>query len=258
MILDVNAYLGPFAFRALRRDDAPGLLSRMDAKGIDRAAVSSALAITYRNVQPANERLAADVRGRDDRFIPIAVLNPAYAGWEDDLRACRDLGFRGLRIYPKWHGYSLSDPACLDLVDAATEAGMPITIPIRVEDVRNQALLTDVAEVPLAEIAALVAARPKARFVLLNGVGFINGPLGRAGALPDNYLIEISRPTSIPTDEVGRLLTALGPGRLAFGTGMPFQYPDIALLKLELLRASDADKARITWGNAAAWLGLGG
>jgi predicted TIM-barrel fold metal-dependent hydrolase len=258
MILDVNAYLGPFAFRALRHDDAAGLLARMDAKGIGQAVVSSALAITYRNTQPANERLAAEVKGRADRLIPFAVINPAYAGWEDDLRACRELGFRGLRLYPKWHGYALSDAACLELVDAATALGMPISIPIRVEDVRNQSWLVDVPEVPLADVAALVAARPNARFIILNGAGFAGGALGRKGALPANYLIEISRMDSVLTDEIGRLAASLGADRLAFGTGAPFHYPDLALLKLEVLRASEADKARIARGNAAAWLGLDG
>ncbi len=81
MIVDVNAYLGPFAFRQLGHNTAEGLLRLMDAKGIGRAWVSSAAAITYRNVQPANEELAADVRKHRDRLVPLAVINPFYAGW---------------------------------------------------------------------------------------------------------------------------------------------------------------------------------
>lgn len=258
MILDVNAYLGPFAFRPLRHNTGPALVALMDAKGIDRAVVSSASAITYRNTQAGNEEVAAEVAGRGDRLIPFAVINPSYAGWRDDLHACRDLGFRGLRLYPKWHGYALADTACLDLVDAATEMGMPISIPMRVEDVRNRSWLVEVPEVPLAEVAALVAARPNARFLLLNGAGYANGPLGRKDSgLPANYLIEISRMDSVLTDEIGRLVAGLGADRLAFGTGMPFHYPDPALLKLEVLRVVDADRRRIAWSNAAEWLKLG-
>ena len=61
MIIDANAYLGFFAFRQIRHNKADALLKLMDEKGIDRAMVSSASAITYRNVQPANEELAAAV-----------------------------------------------------------------------------------------------------------------------------------------------------------------------------------------------------
>jgi hypothetical protein len=37
MLIDVNAYLGHFAFRQLRHNDPDGLLRLMDAKGIDKA-----------------------------------------------------------------------------------------------------------------------------------------------------------------------------------------------------------------------------
>ena len=49
MMIDVNAYLGPFAFRRLRHNTAASLLALMDCKKIDKAVVSSAAAITYRN-----------------------------------------------------------------------------------------------------------------------------------------------------------------------------------------------------------------
>ena len=76
MIIDVNAYLGPFAFRRLRNNTAASLLKLMDAKAIDRAVVSSATAITYRNAQSGNEELAEQVKPYRDRLIPFAVINP--------------------------------------------------------------------------------------------------------------------------------------------------------------------------------------
>src|SRR5262249_9096363 len=88
MILDVNAYLGHFPFRRLRHNTAGALLGLMDAKSIDRAVVSSAAAITYRNPQSGNEELAEEVARHRDRLIPFAVINPFYAGWRDDLDAC--------------------------------------------------------------------------------------------------------------------------------------------------------------------------
>ena len=41
-----------------------------------------------------------------------------------------------------------------------------------------------------------------------------------------------------------------------FGTGMPFNYPDPALVKLEVLDADEADKEKIRSQNAMAWLRL--
>ena len=256
MIIDVNAYLGHFAFRPLRHNTASALLRLMDAKKIDKAVVSSASAITYRNTQAGNEEVAAEVEGHRDRLIPFAVINPFYAGWRDDLKACHEaFGMRGLRLYPGWHNYRLSDRPCLDLVDAATELGWIVSIPIRVEDVRQRSWLVDVPEVPLAEIASLVASRPRARFVLLNGMGYVNSPLGRKGGdLPANYLIELSRMDSLLANEIGQLVANLGADRVVFGTGMPFNVPDPALLKMEVLAATEGEKEKIYGRNAARWL----
>lgn len=255
MILDVNAYLGPFAFRRLRHQSAAALLRVMDSRRIDRAIVSSAAAITYRNAQPGNEDVASEAGRHRDRLLPFAVINPAYAGWRDDLEACRDLGMKGLRLYPRWHGFDLSSGPSLELIDRATEHGMIISIPIRVEDHRQRSWLVDVPDVPLADLVALVKSRPQARFHFVNGIGFVNSPLGRKdNGLPANYRIEISRLNVILNDEIQHLVANLGPNRLVFGTGIPFSYPDPALARMELL-APDAElRERILWRNAAEWL----
>jgi hypothetical protein len=256
MIIDVNAYLGHYAFRQLRHNTAESLLRLMDARKIDRAVVSSASAIAYRNAQSGNEEVDGEVKAHRDRLIPFAVINPAYAGWEDDLKTCHEKsGMRGLRLYPGWHNYKLSDPRCLDLVRAAAARGLVISIPIRVEDPRERSWLVDVPDLSLDDVATLIRTCPEARFLLLNGIGYIRSPLGRPGdGLPANYRIEISRLTAFLEDELGTLVKALGADRIVFGTGMPFSYPDPALLKLGVLAASPEQKERIAWRNATEWL----
>src|SRR5262249_14357891 len=157
----------------------------------DRAVVSSASAITYRNAQAGNEDLAAEVKPHGDRFLPFAVLNPAYAGWHDDLKICHEeFGMKGIRLYPKWHSYTLSSAACFALVPPAADRHMVVSIPIRVEDARQRSWLVDVPDVPLDELVALVKAVPGARFHLLNGLGYLGSPLGRRdNGLPANYCI---------------------------------------------------------------------
>ena len=84
-----------------------------------------------------------------------------------------------LRLYPTWHNYSLSSPCRRELVNAAAERGSVISIPIRVEDNRERSWLPDIPDVLLEEIVELVKACPKARFILLNGIGYVGCPLGR-------------------------------------------------------------------------------
>ncbi len=258
MIIDVNAYLGHFAFRRLRHNTAASLLALMDAKKIDKALVSSAAAITYRNAQAGNEEVAEETKGHRDRLIPFAVINPFYADWQNDLKICHeDFGMKGLRLYPKWHNYSLSGPDCRALINAATERGMVISIPIRVEDNRERSWLLNIPDIPLEEIFELVKAQPKSRFLLLNGLGYTGSPLGRKNnGLPANYAIELSRLSAVLANEIGQLITNLGADRLMFGTGMPFNYPDPALVKLEVLDATEPDKEKIRSQNAASWLRL--
>jgi len=258
MIIDVNAYLGHFAFRRLRHNTAASLLTLMDSKKIDKAVVSSAAAITYRNPQAGNEEVAEEVKGHRDRLIPFAVVNPFYAGWQDDLKICHEeFGMTGLRLYPKWHNYTLSSPSCRELVTGATERGMTVSIPLRAEDNRERSWLLNVPDIPLEEIVELVKACSKARFILLNGLGYTGSLLGRKdNGLPPNYAIELSRLSAVLANEIGQLITNLGADRIMFGTGMPFNYPDPALVKLEVLDATEADKDKIRSQNAATWLRL--
>jgi predicted TIM-barrel fold metal-dependent hydrolase len=134
---------------------------------------------------------------------------------------------------------------------------MPVSIPIRVEDRRQQSWLVDVPDVDLEEIAGLVKACPQAQFILVNGSGFVSSSLGRkASGLPSNYVIDTSLLSAVMANELGQLLANLGEDRLVFGTGIPFHYPGPALAKLEVLEASDAVKQKIRQLNAARLLRL--
>ena len=257
-MIDVSAYLGHFAFRQIRHNTGAGLVRFMDRFGIDRAVVGSAAAITYRNPQPGNEEVAGEVEGHGSRLIPFAVLSPAYAGWQDDLKICHEqFGMKGLRLYPKWHNYTLADPRCRALVNAAAERRMVVSIPVRVEDRRQQGWLVDIPDLEMDEIAGLIRACPQARFIVANGSGIADSVLGRKNSgMPDNYAVDISRLSVEFANELGQLLEILGEDRLLFGTGMPFHYPGPAMAKIEILQASDAVKAKIRAGNAARWLDL--
>jgi uncharacterized protein len=257
-VIDVNAYLGHFAFRQLRHNSADGLLRLMDRKRIEKAVVSSASAITYRNAQSGNEEVAAEVKAHRDRLIPFAVINPAYSDWRHDLRVCQEeFGMRGLRLYPNWHRYKLDGVECLELVRAATARKMPVSIPFRVEDRRQQSWLVDVPDVSQQDAIALVRAMPDARFIFGNGSGFTSSALGRKeNGLPLNYWIEISLLTALVANEIGQLIRNIGEDRILFGSGMPFHYPDGALLKVEVLDVPAAMKEKIARGNAKRLLSL--
>jgi predicted TIM-barrel fold metal-dependent hydrolase len=257
-MIDANAYLGHFAFRPLRHNTGAGLVRLMDRFHIHRALVSSAASLTYRNPQAGNEELAAQVEAHRSRLIPLAVLNPTYADWQYDLQVCQEqFGMKGVRLFPHWHNYSLTDPRCRELVMAATERHMVIGLPVRIEDRRQGSWLVDIPDLENAEIIPLLRACPQARFVIENGRGFAGSPLGRRDSgLPANYLLDMGRINVEFENELGQLVANLGEDRLVFGTGMPFHYPGPALTRLQMLEAPAAAKHKISELNAAGWYQL--
>lgn len=257
MLIDVNAYLGPWPFRRLRHNTASALLRLMDRKGIDEAWVSSAAAVLYKNPQPANADLAAVIRNHRDRFVPFAVINPTYADWEYDLQECVDaFGCRGIRLYPHYHNYSLTSAACRELVAAAAERNLIVSVPLRAVDSRQRHWLVNFGDLRPADLVPLVRRFPNARFVLLNGIGYTGSELGRTDPdLPANYWIGLSRLTALIQAEIRVLLDNLGRSRLLFATGVPFKYADPALVKLEVLDATRAEREAIRWKNARRLIG---
>lgn len=260
MIIDANAYMGHWPFRPLRHNTADGLLRLMDQHGIDRAVVSSIHAIFYRNSQAGNEELSVQIRPHRDRLIPFATLNPTYVGWREDLhRCCEDLGMKGLRLFPYYHDYVLTEERSLALIGEATERGLPLALPIRVVDMRQRHWMDTLKNLSLSEIEAVVRQCPETTFLILEGVGVEHSALAKDEDLQrSNVLFEISRMTSVLQKTLPELLHAVGPSKLVFGTGMPFKYPRPALLKMELLDAEETVKEQIFHANMARVLGLDG
>ena len=253
MIIDVNTYIGHWAFRQVPQHTAEALVRRLDVHGINRAVVASTHGILYKNVHPANEELSAQTGPYRDRLIPFATLNPTFPGWREDLRRCaQDLDLRGIRLYPQYHGYNLTDEAGLALVDAATELGWAVQVPMRVVDRRQRHAWDLAQDIRPGEFEKAFTMRPQARWMVLNGLGF-DGIRLAAGA---QVLIEISRMTSVLQQNIPALIETSGAGHLAFGTGMPFKVPEPALLKLDVLDAPRETVEAIAWRNAAQMLGL--
>jgi predicted TIM-barrel fold metal-dependent hydrolase len=278
MVLDINAYVGHWPFKQLQYNSCSKLLDRMDRFGVDSSVISNLNGIFYKNTQSANEELYNELRSENrfkGRFIPFAVINPIYAGWRDDLELCLGkMGMKGLRLYPQYHDYEMTDPSLTELVKLARDRGVPVAFDIRMVDSRqrswmdiplfdyNAAVKRDIIfkEWSLKNIIPVLREVPDAKYIVVN--------LANSLALNDEELGIINK-SDILFDTSGReirgddslseLLKRFGREKFAFGTHAPLLDYVTGRLRIESMTPEEADepvKELLRSGNAKRILGL--
>lgn len=261
MLIDINANTGHWPFRHTGGGTCRLLLDDMNRYGVEISVISNMNGIFYKDTQAANEELYEEViseRKFSDRFIPFGVINPIYAGWKNDVDTCRNkYGFRGIRLYPKYHDYDITDPSCIELVKYARDSGLIIALTIRMVDSRPRAWMDLATEWSLADVLPLIRMIPDARYFILNvSGGMMLKDEDTALIKGSEVLFDTSgRNVSAP----GELLKKYGNNKFAFGTHSPILDYLTGLLRIESLRESEADeplKEMLRSGNARRFLGI--
>jgi uncharacterized protein len=278
MLLDINSYVGHWPFKQLRYNTCTSRLERMNMFGVDVSVISNLNGVFYKNTQSANAELYDELKSDrrfSSRFIPFAVINPIYAGWRDDLEICtKKMGMKGLRLYPQYHDYGLTDPSLIELVKVARDRGLPVAIDIRMVDSRqrswmdiptfdyNATVKTDIIlkEWKLQNIVPIIREVPDAKYIIVN--------LANSIKLNSDEL-ELFKKTDLLFDTSGRnlrgddtlseLLKRFGKEKFAFGTHSPVLDYLTGRLRIESMNASAADeetKELLRSGNARRMLGL--
>jgi len=278
MLLDINSYVGHWPFKQLKFNTCASRLERMNRFGVDLSVISNLNGIFYKNTQPANVELYNELKSDrqfSSRFIPFAVINPIYAGWRDDLENCvTKMGMKGIRLYPQYHDYEITDPRIIELVKVARDKGIPVAIDIRMVDSRqrswmdipvfdyNSPLKTDIIfrEWDLQKVIPIIREVPDAKFIIVN--------LANSISLVDEDM-ELIRKANVVFDTSGRaimgdnelsvLLMRFGREKFAFGSHSPVLDYLTGLLRIESMNSAEADeetKELLRSGNAARILGI--
>lgn len=245
MLVDVNAYVGHWPFLQLQYNNCEGLLGRMNRFAVDITVVSNINGIFYKNTQSANEELYNELRSNRlfaDRFIPFAVINPVYAGWKDDLQVCLEkFGMKGVRLYPQYHDYQLSDPSCVALLKYARDIEIPVALSLRMVDYRQRSWIDVTKEWALKDVMPALRQVPEGRYLIVN--------LANSLSVGDEDLALINKATVL-MDTSGRavgnpssLFARFGKNKLAFGTHAPVLDYLTGLLRIESMREAEADNA---------------
>ncbi|HQG76305.1 MAG TPA: hypothetical protein PLS58_02375 [Bacteroidales bacterium] len=261
MLIDVSANIGHWPFRQTGLKTCRELLGNMDRYGVETSVISNMNGIFYKDSHAANEELYREISSEKrfrGRFVPFAVINPLYAAWRHDLLVCsRELKFKGLRLYPQYHDYEITDPACIDMVRCARDEGMVIALTVRMVDSRLRSWMDLSSEWILKDVIPLIREVPDARYMILNVSG---------GIMLNDEDTALIRGTDMIFDTSGRnisdlgsLLKKYGNDKFAFGTHSPMLDYLTGLLRIEALADNEADESTremLRSGNAKRLLGI--
>jgi uncharacterized protein len=278
MLLDINAYVGHWPFKQLQYNTCGLLLDRMNTFGVDVSVISNVNGIFYKNTQSANEELYDQIKSDNrfkDRFIPFAVINPIYAGWRDDFEVCiKRMGMKGIRIFPQYHDYELTDPSLIELVKLARDHGLPVSLDIRMVDSRQRSWMdipkfnpaTDLKidvitkEWKLSNIVPLINEVPDAKFIIVNlanGIDLSEEEMKLI--IKADILFDTSGRVIRGDNILGELLKRFGKEKFAFGTHSPILDYLTGRLRIESMSEAEADestKEMLRSGNARRILGM--
>jgi predicted TIM-barrel fold metal-dependent hydrolase len=261
MLLDINASVGHWPFQHHNYNTCGSLLARMNRYGVNVSVISNMNGIFYKNTQSANEELYAELNSEKrfrNRFIPFGVINPIYAGWKDDLEICSTrFGMKGIRLYPLYHDYDLTDPACVELVKKARDRDLVVAFTLRVVDSRPRSWMDIEAEWLLKDIMPIVKAVPDAKYMILNVANSMDLDQNDAAVLKKASLIMDTSGRALSNP--GELLKKFGKDKFAFGTHSPILDYLTGRLRIESLRETEADettKEMLRSGNAKRMLGI--
>ena len=261
MLFDINAYVGHWPFKQLEYSTCAKMLERMDRFGVQQAVISNLSGIFYKNTQSANEELYDEINSESrfkDRFIPFAVINPIYAGWKDDFEtSCGRMGMKGIRLYPLYHDYGLTEPSLIELVTMAKDKGLPVALTLRMVDERQRSWMDIEQEWDLKDVIPIIKAVPDAKYMILNIANSTELNDEDAGLIKKGNILIDTSGRSIT--DLGEMIRLYGRDKFAMGTHAPILDYLTGILRIESLRDSEADEETrelLRSGNAKRFLNL--
>lgn len=212
---------------------AERLLRDMDSAEVDKACL---VAVSGLNENEDVEQIA---RAHPDRFVPIASVNPAAWGTEDEarvaVRQAADRGFAGIKLHPRLHRYDAAAPQCLAALRAAGEAGVPAFVCTLFR--RTGAPVPSAADT----VDLLANAAPETTLVLLHGGGTEALDLFELVRMHSHLRLDLSftllRYAGSSLDADLRFLVEHLDQRLVVGSDYPDYLPSEAFLRFHALTA---------------------
>jgi predicted TIM-barrel fold metal-dependent hydrolase len=242
LIENCHAHIGSSYNHPTDRSDAESLVQGMDRLGIDRACVSSSLALGP-DVRTGNNDVLRAIDQFPDRIVGAAVINPRYPDEIDGelYRMFECQGVRMIKVHPESHAYPIDGAAYAPAWTFAEKRRIPILTHSWGEG-RGY-------DHPL-QAERVARAHPDMPLILGHSAGTPNGieaSIDAAKRMPNLFL---DTGTSLVfRGAIETMVREVGASRILFGTDGTYLADPPQLGKVIFARISDDDKVAILGQN---------
>ena len=236
-MIDCAAYIGSFPFRQLPHPDPDVLVRVLAREGLSGAWVGWLPAPWQRDPLAANDALFAALDPHRQTLHPAPVVRPDWPRWEQTLRDVVDRGARAIRAYPMHWGMGPHDQSMHRLALACGEAGVPLVLTVRFEDLRQRSSLDVAGDLTGPHLRALARAGERVRLIV-TGAGKELLEETHWGLTPDEQRRihwDFAWIWGPPEDHFAHLLRTIGAERFVYGTHWPLRLTQNSRANLELL-----------------------
>lgn len=246
MFIDINTYVGHWPFRNLEFNTLAGLDTLAREADITHMVVANLNGLFYKDANVANIELLNELEGYNGKtkFIPLAIINPTYPGWERDAREMIAKGFCGFELAPLYHGYSLAPEMLFDqyspihragkAMELARELGVPVRVCASFENFRGRSELDITKNITADDYVALAS---KYDDVPLLATGFsmlTAGKLGELARVRKNIFFDTTATSILDSRFLAIVKDKVPEECICFGSLSPFNYMETNLLRVEL------------------------
>jgi predicted TIM-barrel fold metal-dependent hydrolase len=250
-VIDCAAYVGGYPFRQLPHPDPDVLVRVLEREGLSGAWVGWLPAPWQRDPLAANDALFAALEPHRRTLHPAPVVRPDWPRWERTLRDVVDRGAPAIRAYPMHWGMGPHDASMRRLALACGEAGVPLLLTVRFEDLRQRSPLDVAGDLAGPHLRALARAGERVRLVVI-GAGRELLEETHWGLTPEEQRRvhwDFAWIWGPPEDQLAHLLRTIGAERFVYGTHWPLRLTQNSRANLDLLPADLRDPPIVDAGS---------
>jgi predicted TIM-barrel fold metal-dependent hydrolase len=254
MVVDVNAFIGKWPYWPVPAATTEAAVSKFAQWGIDRACICSTRSL-FVNWEDGNRDVEIAVIEHPDVLVPFACLGTfelshRAANRKHDLKAYRERGFRGVRLYPQHHSYHLLvEPFVDEICDQAEALKLPVLLSLRA--IMNWGVPT----LDLREIVDIVERHPRTPWIL-SGINYLHEIRSAIYLLRRYASVHLETSCVMGYEAIQKAVNECGWEQILFGSAAPLQHGRADLEKILHARITDAAREAIFAGNAKRLLNL--